>query len=57
MGIWFVLGGMLCIFIAHLADKYSKKKGSRRDDYFWHIVDSYIYIVLRVIKVMSINQL
>lgn len=25
MGIWFVLGGMLCFFIAHLADKYSKK--------------------------------
>ncbi len=28
MGIWFVLGGMLCIFIAHLADKYSKKKAA-----------------------------
>ncbi len=25
MGIWFVLIGMLCFFIAHLADKYSKK--------------------------------
>lgn len=25
MGIWFVLSGMLCFFIAHLADKYSKK--------------------------------
>ncbi|QMG40978.1 hypothetical protein HVY60_10455 [Citrobacter freundii] len=25
MGVWFVLGGMFCFFIAHLADKYSKK--------------------------------
>lgn len=25
MGTWFVLGGMLCFYIAHLADKYSKK--------------------------------
>lgn len=25
MGIWFVLGGMICLFTAHLADKYSKK--------------------------------
>lgn len=25
MGIWIVLSGMLCLFIAHLADKYSKK--------------------------------
>ncbi len=24
MGVWFVLGGMLCFFIAHLADKYIK---------------------------------
>ncbi|WP_272897980.1 MULTISPECIES: hypothetical protein [Escherichia] len=22
---WFVLSGMLCFFIAHLADKYAKK--------------------------------
>ncbi|WP_262943899.1 hypothetical protein [Salmonella enterica] len=22
---WFVLSGMLCFFIAHLADKYTKK--------------------------------
>ncbi|TQN81012.1 UNVERIFIED_ORG: hypothetical protein FHU00_0693 [Citrobacter freundii] len=26
MGVWFVLSGMLCFFIAHLADKYSKKR-------------------------------
>jgi hypothetical protein len=25
MGVWFVLNGMLCLFIAYLADKYSKK--------------------------------
>lgn len=25
MGIWIVLSGMLCLFIAHLADKNSKK--------------------------------
>lgn len=25
MGMGFVLSGMLCFFIAHLADKYSKK--------------------------------
>lgn len=25
MGIWFVLIGMLCFYIAHLADKHSKK--------------------------------
>lgn len=25
MGIWFVLSGMLCFFISHLADKHSKK--------------------------------
>lgn len=25
MGIWLVLSGMLCLFIAHLVDKYSKK--------------------------------
>jgi hypothetical protein len=24
MSVWFVLGGMLCFFIAHLADKYIK---------------------------------
>ena len=24
-GMWFVLSGMLCFFIAHLADKYAKK--------------------------------
>jgi hypothetical protein len=25
MSVWFVLGGMLCFLIAHLADKHSKK--------------------------------
>ena len=24
MGVWLVLSGMLCFFIAHLADKYIK---------------------------------
>jgi len=24
MGVWFVLVGMLCFFISHLADKYIK---------------------------------
>ena len=24
LGVWFVLSGMLCFFIAHLADKYMK---------------------------------
>ncbi|QXC18100.1 MULTISPECIES: hypothetical protein [Citrobacter freundii complex] len=26
MGVWFVLGGMLCFFIAHLADKHIKTR-------------------------------
>jgi hypothetical protein len=26
MGVWFVLSGMFCFFIAHLADKYIKTR-------------------------------
>lgn len=26
MGVWFVLSGMICFFIAHLADKYMKTR-------------------------------
>ncbi|HBA7815509.1 TPA: hypothetical protein J1Z50_004454 [Escherichia coli] len=26
MGIWFILGGMFCFFIAHISDKYIKTR-------------------------------
>ena len=44
MGVWFVLGGMVCFFIAHLADKYIKM----------HVAETTIYTGILMIALSAL---